>query len=589
MTATYQPEIERKYEVPAGAAPQWEDLPRLTVEAEPGLRSLEAAYFDTPSGRLRAFGVALRRRRGGPDEGWHLKFQEDGLKREVRVPLLKTADRMPAEMRQLISGLIAGEELKPLAVIRNERRVLHAVDPEMGRVAEICLDDVRGTSSADGLTRRWLEHEVELVNGTGADGQAVLEEIEAVLLAGGLLRSRSAAKIARTLGEEDDAETVTLLGPDGEPVIEPEAEDAEAADASTSKKKKKGKDKGKKKDSKGKKGQKDKKDKKSTKGKDGKKDQEPAAAGDEPDDGRDGSAQAAEPSLEDAVRSLTSATVDEILWADFLVRIGAEGGVYRLRRAARRCEAMISGLLPELADEQAAQEAAATAQGISQRLSAARDAEVVRELLPQRAAAAGSAVSRSAVAHLSSLAKEHDEAQAASARRALLGTAHRAQLASLSSWVSELRLTPEAAELSPKKLGRRMLDRWLAPVLELGPVPPETLELSEVLDHVHLVRRALRLASFASGVFDSTPLRAGKSRAAVLDGIQGYLDACGDLMDSRVMDTWYASAARSLARTGGDRYGVGVLHGRERALLEAQCQDSILLLDELFEALEGQD
>lgn len=570
MTPSTQPEIERKYEVPAGAEPVWADLPHLSVEPEPTVRSLEATYYDTASGALAAFGLALRRRRGGPDEGWHLKFRADGLKHEVHVPLLRTADRLPAQMRQLISGLLDDQPLEPLAVLRNERQVLQVHDPEHGRVAEICLDDVRGTESATGITRVWQEHEVELVNGTQADPQAVFDEIETVLLAAGLRPSASAAKIARTLGAEDDAEAVTVIGPDGEqlPGTQPEDSSENRAEKASSK------------DKKGKKGggKKGKKDKKAEK--DGGKKAKRAEEAPEPE---------SEPSTEQIVRTALLGAVRQIQWMDFLVRIGAEPAVHGLRRAARTCEALLIGLGPDLADPQEAAEAGRIVREMSQELSALRDAEVVEQLLPLRAQDAGEALSRSAAAQLVTMARENREAQTAAARRRLLSSGHQESLRALGEMLDRARLSESAAERTPKKLGSRMTERWLETVRQLGPVPADVVELEDVLVHVHAVRRALRLLSFGSELFEVTALRARKSQTAVLPSAEGYLETCGELMDCRVMDVWYASAARSLVRKGGDRYGVGILHGRERARLEASAEDSVLLLEDLFDQLEGED
>ena len=570
MTPSTQPEIERKYEVPAGAEPVWDDMPRLKVEPEQDVRSLEATYYDTATGSLAAFGLALRRRRGGPDEGWHLKFRADGLKHEVHVPLLRTADRLPAQMRQLISGLLDDQPLEPLAVLRNERQVLQVHDAEHGRVAEICLDDVRGTESATGITRVWQEYEVELVNGTQADPQAVFDEIETVLLAAGLRPSASAAKIARTLGAEDDAEAVTVIGPDGEqlPGTQPEDSSEDRAEKASSKGKKGKKDK---KDG-GKKGKKDKKD--------GGKKAKRAEAAPEPE---------SEPSTEQIVRTALLGAVRQIQWMDFLVRIGAEPAVHGLRRAARTCEALLIGLGPDLANPQEAAEAGRIVREMSQELSALRDAEVVEQLLPLRAQDAGEALSRSAAAQLVTMARENREAQTTAARRRLLSSGHQESLRALGEMLDRARLSESAAERTPKKLGSRMTERWLETVRQLGPVPAETVELEDVLVHVHAVRRALRLLSFGSEVFELTALRARKSQTTILPSAEGYLETCGDLMDCRVMDLWYASAARALVRKGGDRYGVGILHGRERARLEASAEDSVLLLEDLFGQLEGED
>lgn len=155
MTPNVQLEVERKYEVPAGAEPDWSTLPTLTVEAEVDNRDLEAVYFDTASDRLAGFGIALRRRKGGPDAGWHLKYRDELGKHELHVPMLKTSDRMPAQMKQYVAGLLAGQEVAPLATVANTRRVLNVNHPDHGFVAEICIDDVTATAHRTGVQRTW--------------------------------------------------------------------------------------------------------------------------------------------------------------------------------------------------------------------------------------------------------------------------------------------------------------------------------------------------------------------------------------------------------------------------------------------------
>ena len=66
-------EIENKYEVPADFAVD----DRLAVDGvrlgEPQRHELSAVYYDTSDLRLAADKVALRRRTGGHDAGWHVK------------------------------------------------------------------------------------------------------------------------------------------------------------------------------------------------------------------------------------------------------------------------------------------------------------------------------------------------------------------------------------------------------------------------------------------------------------------------------------------------------------------------------------
>jgi inorganic triphosphatase YgiF len=72
-------ETEQKYEVGAGVAvPSLAGLPQVAAVSEPESVTLTAEYYDTDDLRLLTAGITLRRRRGGADEGWHLKLPGDG-------------------------------------------------------------------------------------------------------------------------------------------------------------------------------------------------------------------------------------------------------------------------------------------------------------------------------------------------------------------------------------------------------------------------------------------------------------------------------------------------------------------------------
>ncbi len=68
-------ETEQKYEVEGDVAlPSLADLPRVATVSEPEQETLVAEYYDTDDLRLLRAGITIRRRRGGADEGWHLKL-----------------------------------------------------------------------------------------------------------------------------------------------------------------------------------------------------------------------------------------------------------------------------------------------------------------------------------------------------------------------------------------------------------------------------------------------------------------------------------------------------------------------------------
>lgn len=72
-------EIERKYDVDSGTPlPDWSAVPGVTHVSAGEQRGLDARYFDTADLALSRAGVALRRRTGGPDAGWHIKGPREG-------------------------------------------------------------------------------------------------------------------------------------------------------------------------------------------------------------------------------------------------------------------------------------------------------------------------------------------------------------------------------------------------------------------------------------------------------------------------------------------------------------------------------
>ncbi|NHU86136.1 CYTH and CHAD domain-containing protein [Kocuria sp. JC486] len=569
MTPNVQLEVERKYEVPTGAEPDWSALPTLVVEPEVESRALEAVYFDTASDRLAGFGIALRRRKGGPDAGWHLKYRDELGKHELHVPLLKSSERMPAQMKQYVAGLAAGADLTPLATVRNDRAVLKVMHPDFGQVAEICIDDVVATAERTGVHRTWAEYEVELVNGTGADGEEVFAELETVLLTAGLTPSTSTAKIARALGAEDGAPAVTVIVP-------------ETADQSESPKKQGS-------------AKKSKKSKKSDKDKGGKSKKSESAEKVESATQAEDSAET-QVTAEDQVVALANQSLAQLLYADFLLRIGDPSGVHAVRVAARRLIAVIQGIGDELAGTNHPG-LADQLSVLSDRLSAARDAEVVVELLPGRAAVVAENVSDAGLGQLKAMAQDHRESTRSAAVRHLNGRAHMQLLTELTSWAEGLQLTPEARELSAKKLATRAVKRWSQAVAdaeaslqsESEPSAAETdaksgtKKTSAAVNAVHAHRKALRNLRYGlEGLSVTAGLQPKKAWRGLLDNTQDTQAELSEMMDSAVMDDWFGLAARSLIRTGGDRYVVGLLHGQERARLQDYETRAPELIDRLL-------
>lgn len=195
-------EVERKYDVdPATPLPEWTAVPGVDGVTEGELRELDAQYLDTADVALARAGVALRRRTGGPDAGWHIKGPREG---DGRVELgwpLGDDDRVPDAVASTLARWTT-DPLTPLARIRNDR-MAYLLEGPGGVVAEFVDDRVRATDIRQGIEREWREWEVELGPAAPADAEgraAFFAAVDEAVRAAGGRDASSDSKLARTLG-----------------------------------------------------------------------------------------------------------------------------------------------------------------------------------------------------------------------------------------------------------------------------------------------------------------------------------------------------------------------------------------------------
>ncbi|KOV94671.1 CYTH and CHAD domain-containing protein [Streptomyces sp. NRRL B-3648] len=188
-------EIERKYESDDSGLPDLTGAGGVAAVLDKGLVELDATYYDTADERLTAASLTLRRRTGGSDAGWHLKFPvAPGVRDEIRAPL---SDTVPEEIAALVRSRVRNAELIPLVRLRSARDVRHLVDTEGALLAEASLDTV----TAERLTGKrraaqWTEIEVELADGRDP---AVLDRLDERLRKAGLRPAAAPSKLARAL------------------------------------------------------------------------------------------------------------------------------------------------------------------------------------------------------------------------------------------------------------------------------------------------------------------------------------------------------------------------------------------------------
>ncbi|MGW9440534.1 CYTH and CHAD domain-containing protein [Streptomyces sp. NPDC055607] len=190
-------EIERKYEATAGA-----DVPDLTrvrdvaTVVDEGVTELDAVYHDTPDLRLAADSITLRRRTGGSDAGWHLKFPVAvGVRDEIRAPL---SDTLPPDLAALLRSRVRGGEVVPVVRLRSARDVRRLLDADGDLLAELSVDAVHARRLPGGPRASWTEIEVEAAD--DADPR-ILDAVEKRLGKAGIRPSRAPSKLARALAE----------------------------------------------------------------------------------------------------------------------------------------------------------------------------------------------------------------------------------------------------------------------------------------------------------------------------------------------------------------------------------------------------
>lgn len=224
-TPTQQREIERKYDIPAGAAePDLSQLGGGLSAGEPSTEELVAEYVDSPDLVILGARCVLRRRTGGDDEGWHLKRPRSGDERiELHAPV-GAPRRVPPELRAEFAEILGDRPVLPLVELTTQRTTtevrgdVETLGDEPSVVALICEDAVHAKVVRLGHQREleWREYEVELVGDAPLE---VFDEIESAFFAAGLAVSAHKSKMVRALDGVEGAPPVTARGPVGVAVV----------------------------------------------------------------------------------------------------------------------------------------------------------------------------------------------------------------------------------------------------------------------------------------------------------------------------------------------------------------------------------
>ena len=223
-------EVERKLRVHAlyRIPPLAGSHPSISAVSPQPAVTMTAVYHDTDDLTLFRWGITLRRREGGADEGWHIKFPVEGAdvtaRDELQLPLAEGAiGDVPATYRDLVSALVRGHVLGPVVTLRTERHPYHLLDSQGRLVAEL-VDDTVAILDGGRVASSFREIEVEECDIEVRAAEDLLDAVVATLMAEGATPG-SASKAAGALGPRasappdiPEAEWPRPSGPSGEAV-----------------------------------------------------------------------------------------------------------------------------------------------------------------------------------------------------------------------------------------------------------------------------------------------------------------------------------------------------------------------------------
>ncbi len=201
-------EVEAKFSVSESTEiPDLTGIHGVTDIDQSEVHNLSAVYFDTEDLRLTRAKITLRRRTGGNDAGWHIKFPGTFGRTEVRAGLDEPGSddtTPPPALLGHVRALIQGRPLHPIAEVANERHVSYLKNEQGDIVAEFCDDHVSTVCHLPGGARKqWREWEFELAEQLGEEegGWQLLTSATDVLTGAGAFVSDSPSKLVSALGD----------------------------------------------------------------------------------------------------------------------------------------------------------------------------------------------------------------------------------------------------------------------------------------------------------------------------------------------------------------------------------------------------
>ncbi len=198
-------EVEHKFRVHGlYRIPDLTQADLISAVEDRGVIELETAYYDTPDLRLLREGMNLRRRIGGPDEGWHLKLTVPEaaaeVRDELRLPLEAGEPQAPPmELLDFVRSVVRHSPVHPVVTLRTTRHVRHVLDNDGRQAAELTDDVVQAIDGSGQVSAQFRELELELSEETPPE---LVEHVVTQLGESGAVSGEFVSKPVRALGAQ---------------------------------------------------------------------------------------------------------------------------------------------------------------------------------------------------------------------------------------------------------------------------------------------------------------------------------------------------------------------------------------------------
>lgn len=293
----------------------------------------------------------------------------------------------------------------------------------------------------------------------------------------------------------------------------------------------------------------------------------------------------------EVLTTVLSAQVEALELWDLRTRLDLPDAVHQLRVTARSLRSLLKAAKPYL-EQEPAERLGAQLQDLGRALSAARDAEVTAELLPERAASLQGLVGETTQDVVHRTAGRHASAAAATVRQAAGRPEHLEVLREARAFAQEPPLTKKAAKLSPQQMSDRLLRRALHRAAEEAAraatdAQQQELDPAQQQQRLHSVRKKAKRVRYVAKVLKTSGFRPSGPVRRMGKRARQAQDHLGAFLDDAVAAGWLEANRAELIRGGADAYELGLLHGAQIQRVHSGLDDGFRTVESLADEFGG--